>query len=152
MVVHNKAAVLSIGQFVLILDALVIFASAIIYRHQSEDSFLLALYSIIAMSLTSKSVDIVLEGFDYCRMVLIISDRGEEIAARVLAELGRGVTGLTGEGMYTGSDKKILMSVLSRRQIPLAKKIVRQIDPQAFVIVQDAREVMGEGFGLWPSR
>lgn len=147
MVIHRKSAFLSIGQFLLVMDALIIFASAIVYRNQTESGFLLALYSFIAMYLTSKSIDVVLEGFDYCRTAVIISDHGREIAARILKELDRGVTGLAGEGMYTGDEKKILMCVLSRRQIPAMKRIVKEIDSEAFVIVQDAREVLGEGFG-----
>lgn len=147
MVIHRKSAFMSIGQFLLVMDAIIIFASAIIYRNHAESGFLLALYSFIAMYLTSKSIDVVLEGFDYCRTAVIISDSGEKIAGRLLQELDRGVTGLAGEGMYTGSQKKILMCVLSRRQIPIMKRIVEEIDPDAFVIVQDAREVLGEGFG-----
>jgi uncharacterized membrane-anchored protein YitT (DUF2179 family) len=99
------------------------------------------------MYLTSKSIDVLLEGFDYCRTAYIISSKSEEIAACILHQLQRGVTGLKGQGMYTGEDKKVLLCVLSRRQVPDIKKIVADIDPAAFIIVQEAREVLGEGFG-----
>jgi uncharacterized membrane-anchored protein YitT (DUF2179 family) len=105
------------------------------------------MYSFIAMYLTSKSIDIVLEGFDYTRTAFIISDHSQEIGSRVMDQLQRGVTALNGEGMYTGKSKKVLLCVLSRKQIPLLKAIVLDIDPDAFVIVGEAREVLGEGFG-----
>ncbi len=147
MVIHRSRPALSIGQFILVLDAIIILASAVAYRHMSETGLLLVLYSFIAMYVTSKSIDVILEGFDFCRTAVIVSDHGPDIADRLLTELERGVTAFSGEGMYTGTQRKILMCVLSRRQIPQMKRIVRDIDPQAFVIVQDAREVMGEGFG-----
>ena len=147
MVIQKKAAFLSIGQFLLVLDALIVMASAIAYRNQPEPGFLLALYSFIAMYITSKSIDVLLEGFEYCRTCYIISEKSDQIAARIIKELERGVTGLRGQGMYTGIDKKVLLCVLSRRQVPAVKKIVMDVDPAAFVFVQEAREVLGEGFG-----
>ncbi len=147
MVIRKKTGLLSIGQFLLIMDALIILASAIAYRAQPEPGFLLALYSFIAMYLTSKSIDVLLEGFDYCRTAYIISGKSDEIATCIMQKLQRGVTGLNGQGMYTGEDKKVLLCVLSRRQVPEVKQIVADIDPDAFIIVQEAREVLGEGFG-----
>lgn len=147
MVIRKKTSILSVGQYLLIFDALIILASAVAYRDQEEPGFLLALYSFIAMYLTSKSIDVVLEGFDYCRTAYIISDFGDQIAQNILTQLDRGVTGLFGQGMYSGKDRKVLLCVLSRREVPEMIRIVRDIDPSAFIIVQDAREVLGEGFG-----
>ena len=99
------------------------------------------------MFLTAKSVDIMLEGFDYTRTAYIISDKSQEIAERILHELSRGVTSLAGRGMYTGKDKDVLLCVLSSKQVPELKQIVEEIDETAFMIVVEAREVLGEGFG-----
>lgn len=138
---------LSIGQFLMVIDAAIVILTVFVYRDQDESAVLLAMYSFIAMYLTSKSIDIVLEGFDYTRTAFIISDHSQEIGSRVMDQLQRGVTALNGEGMYTGKSKKVLLCVLSRKQIPLLKAIVLDIDPDAFVIVGEAREVLGEGFG-----
>ena len=147
MVIQKKVAFCSIGQFLLVLDALIVLASAVAYRNQPEPGFLLALYSFIAMYVTSKSIDVLLEGFDYCRTCTIISSKSDQIASRIIEQLERGVTGLKGRGMYTGTEKNVLLCVLSRRQVPAVKKLVMDIDPDAFVFVQEAREVVGEGFG-----
>ena len=109
-------------------------------------AILMAMYSFIAMYLTTKAIDILLEGFEYCRTAYVISDHSAVIADRILKELGRGVTSLDGHGMYTGSQKRVLMCVLSKRQVPQIKQIVSSVDPDAFVIVLEAREVMGQGF------
>ncbi len=146
MLVRKRIKIISMGQILMIMDALIVFASAIAYRHGSEPSILLAMYSFIAMYLTAKSIDILLEGFDYCRTAYIISDKSEEIAQQILTKMERGVTSLRGEGMYTRKTKDVLLCVLSRKQVPDVKQIVEQIDPDAFVIVTEAREVLGEGF------
>jgi uncharacterized membrane-anchored protein YitT (DUF2179 family) len=147
MVFRKKTALLSVGQFIMVMDALIVLSSVVAYRDESGPGLLLAMYSFIAMFVTSKSIDILLEGFDYCRAATIISDHSDRIAARILQELKRGVTSLQGKGLYTGRDKHVLLCVLSRRQVPQIKRIVEEIDPDAFVIVTEAREVMGEGFG-----
>lgn len=147
MVTRKRFKTLSTGQFLMILDALVVLASAIAYRNDRDPGILMAMYSFIAMYLTSKSIDIVLEGFDYCRTAYIISEKSDLIAERIMGQMKRGVTSLHGRGMYTGLQKDILLCVLSRKQVPEIKQIVREIDPNAFVIVSEAREVLGEGFG-----
>lgn len=147
MVIKRKFKILSIGQFLMILDALIVLASAVAYRDDGGPGVLMAMYSFIAMYLTSKSIDILLEGFDYCRAAYIISEHSDQIAARVLSQLQRGVTSLRGRGMYTGQNRDVLLCVLSRKQVPEIKMIVSEIDPDAFVIVVEAREVLGEGFG-----
>jgi len=137
----------STGQFLMILDAAIVLTSVFAYRDESGPGILMAMYSFIAMYLTSKSVDILLEGFDYCRAAYIISDKSSEIADRIMHEMNRGVTSLRGKGMYTGQQREVLLCVLSRKQVPDIKEIVSEIDPEAFVIVVEAREVLGEGFG-----
>ena len=79
-------------------------------------------------------------------MVYIISDSSREISDVIMERLDRGVTGIQAEGMYSGDDKKMLCCVVSKKEISQIKEIVREIDLRAFVIVNDAREVLGEGF------
>jgi uncharacterized membrane-anchored protein YitT (DUF2179 family) len=147
VVVKRRLKSLSIGQFLMTLDAVIVLSSAIAYRNDTGPGILMAMYSFIAMYLTSKSIDILLEGFDYCRAAYIISEKSGEITDRILHQMIRGVTSLAGKGMYTGQPREVLLCVLSRKQIPELKTIVAEIDPNAFVIVVEAREVLGEGFG-----
>jgi uncharacterized membrane-anchored protein YitT (DUF2179 family) len=146
-VIKRRFPTFSTGQFLMILDAMIVLASVIFYRNASEPGILLAMYSFIAMYLSSKAIDVLLEGFEYTRTALIISERAAEIAPRILIEINRGVTALAGEGMYTRQKKDVLMCVLSSKQVPELKRIVEDVDPTAFMIVLEAREVVGEGFG-----
>lgn len=145
--IMRKIKTFSMGQFLMVLDTVIVLASVVAYFNNDEPGILLAMYSFIAMYLTSKTIDILLEGFDYCRTAYIISEQCDQIAERVLHDLNRGVTSLRGKGMYTGQDRDVLLCVLSKKQIPDLKAIVSEIDPDAFVIVSEAREVLGEGFG-----
>ena len=105
-----------------------------------------ALYSIVVVYLTAKVSDRMMEGSTSSKMLYIISDQAKTIADRIMDELGRGVTGLHGCGMYTNQDKTILICVISPREIARIKDIVLEVDNKAFVIVNDSREVLGEGF------
>ena len=89
---------------------------------------------------------ILLEGFKYSKAAYIITDKHEQIAKKIMHDIDRGVTGLKARGMYTGSEKLVLYCVVSRREIVQVEEIVTEIDPDAFVIVSDVREVLGEGF------
>jgi uncharacterized membrane-anchored protein YitT (DUF2179 family) len=124
-----------------VIDAFVVITAMITFR-----DFDIGFYSIIAILLSAKSIDIVLEGVGFSKAIFIISDAGEEIAKGILEEVGRGVTGLNGEGMYTQVNKKVLLTVADRRQIPKIKEITKNHDEKSFIIVTDVREVLGEGF------
>ena len=76
----------------------------------------------------------------------IISDHAEEISKRIMEEMDRGVTMLDGRGAYTGNEKNVILCVIRRTQITQLKDLINEIDPKAFVLVADVREVMGEGF------
>ena len=106
----------------------------------------IALYSIIVVYLTAKISDRIMEGSTSAKMLYIISDQSALIAEKIMEKLGRGVTGLQGRGMYTNQDKTILICVISPREIARIKDVVLEADSRAFVIVNDSREVLGEGF------
>jgi uncharacterized membrane-anchored protein YitT (DUF2179 family) len=128
------------------MDVLVIAASGFFYRNTPDSSIQLMLYSFLAMLVTSKAVDLILEGFDYKRTVFIISSQNEKIASRVLKELDRGATMLNGRGMYTKSEQDVLLCVLAQKEIPVLQAITKEEDRDAFMFVMDTREVLGEGF------
>lgn len=105
-----------------------------------------AMYAMIAIFVTTKVSDAILEGFKYSKAAYIITDKYEEVASRIMVDLDRGVTGLTATGMYTKQDRCVLYCVVSRKEIVSVKELVAEIDPDAFFIVSDVREVLGEGF------
>ncbi len=145
-VIKKRYRTFSLGQFILMLDIVVLLCAAIAYAREPGPSVLLAMYSAIALYLTAQVTDLVIEGFGYAKSAIIISDKSSEIAVRVMQDLDRGITGLHGQGMYTGAQKEVLLCVLPRNQILALKTLVKNIDPNAFMIVVDSREVLGEGF------
>ena len=105
-----------------------------------------ALYAIVAIYVTSKVSDTLMEGMKYSKAVFIVSDRYKEISDAIMTQMDRGVTGLDAVGMYSGDEKCMLYCVVSKKEIVVLKEIILKIDNNAFVIVTDAREVVGEGF------
>ena len=105
-----------------------------------------ALYAIVAIYITSKVSDTLMEGMKYSKAVFIVSDRYKEISDAIMTQMDRGVTGLDAVGMYSGDEKCMLYCVVSKKEIVVLKEIILNIDNNAFVIVTDAREVVGEGF------
>jgi len=130
----------SVAQIMQVLDGLVVIAGAWIFGLEY------ALYAIMAVLVVTKVTDGILEGMHFSKVAYIISDKADEIAQSIMTDLERGVTGINGVGMYSGNAKNILFCVVSQKEIVLVKDIVSKIDPGSFVIVTDAREVLGEGF------
>ena len=106
----------------------------------------IGLYSVIAIYIYGKMVDIIFEGIYFTKLVFIISDKNEEISNAIGKEVRRGVTGLYGKGMYRDKDKLILMCAASRRDVYKIKDLARRIDRKSFIVVANAREVVGKGF------
>ena len=106
----------------------------------------IALYSGLALFLTVKVTDFIVDGFNYSRSFTIISNKSDEITYSIIDKLERGVTILKGEGGYTKNEKDIILVVVSKRQVVTLKKIIKSIDPYAFIIVSDVHETLGEGF------
>ena len=93
-----------------------------------------------------KMIDVFFEGIYFTKLFLIISDKNEEIAKEIGKEVTRGSTGIFGKGMYTNENKLILMCAASRKDISRVKIIAKKIDPKSFIIITNAREVVGQGF------
>lgn len=138
---------ITIGQFLFYFDIAVITLSVITHGFLERPNIIAAMYAFISLFLTGKTTDMVLVGSDSSRACYIISDHAQEIAEHVMHELERGVTALNGRGMYTGQEKDVLLIVMSNREVPDLKKAVLDIDEHAFIIVTDAKDVAGEGFG-----
>ena len=136
-----KFSWLPIGKLILVPDVVVL-ALAMLVFGQIET----ALYGAIALFASSKVTDVVLYGLNPAKMALIISDQWREVADTLLAQ-DRGVTILRGWGAYTRAEKHVLRIAFQQREIVQVKRVVHQLDPKAFLIVCDAQDVLGEGFG-----
>lgn len=108
-----------------------------------------ALYTGITVFLSGKVMDLVIYSFDYSKVAMIISDKHEEIADKIIHKLIRGVTYLEGEGAYSHKDKKVILTVVKSHQLADLKQLVVDIDPDAFVIMQEAHQVLGDGFARY---
>lgn len=132
---------LPMGRLMMAVDLVVIVSTAAVFQ-----SVYSALYGLVALTVSSYTIDRVLYGTDTAKVAYIISDRWEEIAAAILQDLDRGVTILRGEGGYSRTDKNVLMCAFKQRQIVRIKQLVKETDPAAFLIVCPAYEVLGDGF------
>ena len=104
------------------------------------------MYAIIAIFVSVKAMEYILEGLNFAKAAFIISEESHKIARALTEQMDRGVTSLDGRGVYTGHEKNVLLCVVSKREIVRLKEVVTGIDKSAFVIVADVREVLGEGF------
>lgn len=132
---------ISMSRNLMIIDMVIIVLNILFFR-ESE----IGLYSVIAIYLYGKMIDIVFEGVYYTKLLFIISDKNQEISNKIGQEVKRGVTGLYGKGMYSNKDKLILICAASRSDISKIKNIAKDIDERCFIVVANAREVLGEGF------
>lgn len=130
-----------IGTISMTFDALVVILTGIVFRDITR-----ALYSGIAVFITGQVMDLVVYRFDYSKVAIIISDQAEAIAKAVAEKLDRGVTFLDGQGYYTRQDKKVVLTVVKKGQLADLKELVMERDEAAFVIVQEAHQVLGDGF------
>ncbi len=138
------------GMAIMMIDFFVItFAGIIIeVKNLSPDTpaFALTLYAFFLLFVSSHLIDIVLDGFDYARSAIIISDKSTEIAKVIMDRLSRGATALKGRGLYKNIDREVILTVVSRKEISLLTELIEEIDPSAFVIISTVHEVLGEGF------
>ena len=132
---------ISVGSLLLIVDALVVVFAVCVFRNIEA-----ALYSIVTIFVTSRTIDAIMQGVDHAKVIYIVTERGDDILALLADELGRGVTVLQGRGGYTRRDKHMLVLVVRRNSFSQTLKTVKQIDKEAFIFVTDATEVHGEGF------
>ena len=131
----------SLGTLLLLVDSLVVLFAVFVFRNIE-----VALYSIVTIYAASKTVDSIVQGVDFARVLYVVTEEGEAIRAALADELGRGVTVLDAQGGYTGRDKQLLMIVTHRREFSETLRRVKAVDRKAFLFVSSATEVHGEGF------
>jgi uncharacterized membrane-anchored protein YitT (DUF2179 family) len=130
----------SISASYMVTDSVVVLASGFAFGWEK------ALYSLIVIYVSGMAAELVSEGSSVMRTALVITEKPDEIASEIMSELERGETYLYGKGAYTGIDRAVLYCVISRPEVSLVKGIISEIDPDAFVVIGQANEVLGEGF------
>lgn len=136
--IQRKKNYFSLGQICLALDVFFLIIMAVVYR-----SVIPAMYTGIVVFVSSKVVDAVEGGLDYAKEVFVVSDFAEQIGEAVTGELNRGATVLHGDGVYSGTERKILWCVVYNRQLPQLREIVNRYDPMSFMAIRNVREVNG---------
>lgn len=131
---------INIGTVVFLINVVIVLAASFLFGVKP------AMLTLISMYISAAVLDKTIEGFDYKKVVMVITDRPLEISDTIIKEVGRGVTLLHGQGAYTHKEKELVYCVVKITQLAKIKKIVENADPQAFMTVMDAAEVMGKGF------
>lgn len=137
----HKLTKISIGQALLGVDFFVIATAGLVFGSAE-----LSLYGLISLFVTTQIIDLVQEGSSNAKAFFIMSQSPEKVSEAIMTELGRGVTYLAGRGAYTHAKREVVFCVVNTREVSAVKDLVYRIDCQAFVIVTDAHEVLGEGF------
>ncbi len=138
---ERKFRHIPIGRLILLVDALVVAASALVYRNVET-----ALYAMVLIFVSTSLMDALVYGGDKGKMLLVMSKREREIADAVFERMERGVTMLNATGAYTGGDRRVLLCAVRRSEMYELRSLVTDIDPGAFMIVVSTDEVLGEGF------
>lgn len=136
----EKRIPFSVGEIIMIVNVIIFSIAAFVFSLEN------ALFSMLTYYIAFKTIDVVVKGLDDMKSVYIISDNTDEIAEAITERLGRGVTYLHGEGSYSGEDKRVILCVFTRLEETKMKDIIRELDPQAFIIATDVSAVHGGRF------
>jgi uncharacterized membrane-anchored protein YitT (DUF2179 family) len=139
--IFTKYTRIPIGQMLIWVDAAIVLVGLIAFK-----DWQIPLYSLIVIYITGRSVDLILEGENYNKALIIISDKHEQIREIIISELERGGTYLKGLGMFSNQEKNIIFTVVSRREMAILESHINSIDPKAFITIMNASEILGEGF------
>lgn len=137
----SKYTKLPVGQLLIIVDSIVVLGALVAFK-----DWKIPLLSWLIIFLTGKIIDAIVAGTGYEKSVLIISKKHQEIRNKIINDLNRGGTYINGTGMYNGDEKKIIITVVNRREVILLKDFISRIDSNAFVMVSDTNEILGDGF------
>jgi len=130
-----------LGQLMIIIDSAIVLIGLVAFG-----DWKIPLYSWIVIFIMGKVIDVVLQGISYDKTIFIVSDKHDEIRDKIIIDLHRGGTFFAGEGMYNGAPKKVIFTVVNRREMSILQDYIHTIDPRAFMTVIDANEILGEGF------
>lgn len=130
-----------LGVLMIMVDSAIVLLGLIVFK-----DWKIPLYSWIVIYITGKVIDMTMQGASYEKSLIIISDKHQEIREKLIIDMERGGTYLDGAGMYAGDKKRVIYTVVNRREVAILKQHIHEIDPNAFVAVSDAKEILGEGF------
>lgn len=137
----SKYTALPLGQLMIYVDSAIVLVGLLVFK-----DWKVPLYSWIVIFITGKVIDVTLQGVGYDKALLIISDKVDEISRKIIGDLKRGGTVFSGTGMYQKVDKQMIYTVVNRRELEILKDFIRQTDPNAFMTVINATEILGNGF------
>lgn len=136
----NKFFDIPVGKAFLILDCFVLSVLGILF---GRDIFM---YTLVGIFISTKTIDVIQDGVDKAKAMMIISDKSSEIKEEIMKQTGRGITVINAKGGYTNNDKEVLYCIIGRYEVTTVKRIVKNIDRKAFVSITEVSEVLGEGF------
>ena len=137
----TKYSHIPVGYTLIIIDSLIVILGLIAFG-----DWKIPLYSLFTVFVYGKAVDIFMQGLSFDKAVFIISDKNQQIAQKIMSDLNRGGTFFHGKGMYNGTEKDVIFTVVGNRQMITLREIIHQIDPKAFITILDATEILGKGF------
>jgi uncharacterized membrane-anchored protein YitT (DUF2179 family) len=141
MIGHKYMPRISLGQLVIIVDSTIVLLTLVAFN-----DWKLPLYSWILIYIEGKVIDLIVGGASVNKTVMIISEQYQIIADKIRTDIMRGATIFTGEGAYEGSERKMIYSVMSRREVEILRSFIEEVDENAFVNISDAHEILGRGF------
>lgn len=137
----NKYTRLPVGQLIIYVDSVIVLVGLAAFG-----DWKIPLYSWIVIFITGKVIDVVMQGVNYDKTLFIISDKYEAIRDKIINDLDRGGTFISGKGMFNGAEKTIIFTVVNRRELAMIEEFIHKTDPHAFLTVMDANDIIGEGF------
>ena len=139
--IFAKYTRLPVGQLIIYVDSVIVLVGLLAFG-----DWRIPLYSWIVIFITGKVIDGVMQGVNYDKTLFIISDKYEEIRSKIINDLDRGGTFISGKGMFKGDEKTIIFTVVNRRELAMIEEFIHKTDPRAFLTVMDANDIIGEGF------
>ncbi len=132
---------LPLGQLMIYVDSTIVLLALVTFQ-----DWKIPLYSWVVIYITGKVIDMTIQGVSYDKALFIITDKYDDVKQKIIHDIERGGTIINVQGMYTGHDKKLIFTNVSRREVHMLKDYIQQIDPNAFITVIDANEILGNGF------
>lgn len=136
-----KYTKLPLGQLMIVVDSVIVLVGVVAFQ-----DWKIPLYSLIVIFITGKVVDVVLQGISYEKTLFIVSNKPQELRDKIINDLNRGGTFLEGKGMYSGNERNIIYTVVNRRELAMLQDFIHRTDPNAFMTVINANEILGNGF------
>ncbi len=138
------------GQAIIMIDIFVILLAGFIIDQKGlsvdKPALSLTLYAVFLLFVSSRLIDIIIDGFDYAKAALIITDKHNEVGEAIMNELSRGATALKSRGLYRNIDREVIYTVVTNKELQILTEIVHRVDPTAFLIINNVHEILGDGF------